>query len=52
MTINVGIVTVEVGSETDQDTAMRRNKNFIGPKRVFLHKCIQTEKTQASNKPR
>ena len=40
------MVTVELASEGDLEAAMRRNKNFIGPKRVFLHKSIQVDKSQ------
>ena len=35
------IATVEFGCKEDQEQALRRNKNFIGPKRIFLHKLTE-----------
>jgi multiple RNA-binding domain-containing protein 1 len=41
---SVGIVTVEFASEKDQELALRRNKNYIGPKKIFLHRLNEVVK--------
>ena len=46
------MATVEFQSEKDQDQAMRRNKNFIGPKRIFLHKSKEDIKSEKISAPK
>ena len=47
------IVTVELSSEEDVEKGLKRNKNCIGPKRVFLHKVVERKKPQeAQQKPK
>lgn len=39
----IGIAYVDFNTDTDLDQAMRRNKNFINGKRIFLKKCQEEE---------
>ena len=45
------IVTVEFRLESDQEKAMGRNKNFIGSKRIYLHKSTVVSKAQPTSLP-
>ncbi|ELU12200.1 hypothetical protein CAPTEDRAFT_225018 [Capitella teleta] len=40
------VVSVEVASEKDLNEALKKNKNCIGPKKIFLHKVIEKKAQQ------
>lgn len=49
---NIGVATVEFKTEKDTDQAMRKNKNFISSKRIFLYKVKKDVQGQVEEKSR
>ena len=43
--VTSGFATVEFSSDAETDDAMKRNKNFIGPKKVYLYKVKREVKS-------
>ena len=46
-----GVVVVEFSSQEEQDSAMSKSKNFLGPKRVYLHKTQVVESSATVQTP-